>query len=84
MSSPIIRRLAACLVVGPGVSLEFPVTVAYDRDDPYAVSLAFPPAGHPAAALLGPDGEPGGASWTFGRDLIADGLRDAFDPRLRS
>jgi hypothetical protein len=74
MSSPITKRLKAYLIVGPGACLEFPVTFEYDRRDPYAVRLAFPPTRHPARPDPDPDRESDILSWTFGRELIAEGL----------
>jgi hypothetical protein len=72
MSSPITKQLTAYLVVGFESCLEFPVTAGYDRNDPYAVRLAFPAARHPAAPAQDADVP----SWTFGRELIADGLHE--------
>jgi hypothetical protein len=74
MSSPITKRFKAYLIVGPGACLEFPVTFEYDKRDPYAVRLAFPSARHSARPEPGADLEPDVRSWTFGRELIAEGL----------
>lgn len=71
MSSPITRQVTACLIIGADACIEFPVCIGYDRNDPYAVRLCFPAVGHPAAPGWADEDAP---SWTFARELIADGL----------
>ena len=68
MSSPVTTRLTAHLIVGLDACLDFTLTASYDGHDPYAVRLGFP--------SRGPHADPG-PSWTFGRQLIADGLHEA-------
>jgi hypothetical protein len=75
MSSSITRKLKAHLIIGLDVCLEFPVTAGYDVRDPYAVSLAFPAAHRPDADADADAADAGAPSWTFGRELLADGLR---------
>lgn len=72
MSSPITEQLTAYLIVGLDSCLEFPVAAGYDEHDPYAVRLSFPAGRHPAAPAQDMDVP----SWTFGRELLAEGLRE--------
>lgn len=69
MSSPVTKELTAYLILGVDACVEFSVTARYARNDPYAVRLAFPQA--PAA----PDAAEAGPSWTFGRELLDEGMR---------
>ncbi|MEU9117879.1 SsgA family sporulation/cell division regulator [Streptomyces sp. NPDC048483] len=68
MSTVIEQAVQARLIATAPQSRPIPAALRYDRDDPYAVHLAFPPA----ASLDGAE-----VVWTFGRDLLEEGLRRA-------
>ncbi|HEX4790405.1 MAG TPA: SsgA family sporulation/cell division regulator [Actinospica sp.] len=81
MSSPVTRKLTAQLLIDLDACLDFPVTAGYDVHDPYAVRFAFPPLHRPGAPGPNTDDEDDAdddvattLSWTFGRELLADGL----------
>jgi hypothetical protein len=71
-SPTVTQQLTAYLIVGLDTCLEFPAAAEYDKNDPYAVRLSFPAAHHPAAPAQAADVP----SWTFGRELLDDGLRE--------
>ncbi|UQA91851.1 spore wall synthesis regulator SsgD [Streptomyces halobius] len=66
MSTAIDHAVQARLVATTPQSREIPASLRYDRADPFAVRLVFPPA----ASLDGAE-----VTWMFGRDLLAEGLR---------
>ncbi|ARF58558.1 SsgA family sporulation/cell division regulator [Streptomyces gilvosporeus] len=66
MSTVIEQAVQARLITAAPQSRAIPAALRYDRTDPLAVHLAFPPA----ASLDGAE-----VVWTFGRDLLAEGLR---------
>jgi hypothetical protein len=66
MSTVIDQAVHARLIATVPQSRDIPVNLRYDRADPFAVRLVFPPA----ASLDGAE-----AIWTFGRDLLEEGLR---------
>ncbi|MFI9051502.1 SsgA family sporulation/cell division regulator [Streptomyces sp. NPDC053427] len=66
MSTVIEQAVQARLIATAPQSRVIPAALRYDRTDPYAVHLVFPPA----ASLDGAE-----VVWTFGRDLLAEGLR---------
>ncbi|MFD4570885.1 SsgA family sporulation/cell division regulator [Streptomyces sp. NPDC058417] len=77
MSIVIEQPVEARLVAAAPRMQSIPATLHYDRDDPFAVRMAFPAP----ATLEGVE-----VCWTFARDLLTDGLRDAVgdgDVRVR-
>ncbi|NDZ80336.1 SsgA family sporulation/cell division regulator [Streptomyces sp. SID10853] len=74
----IVEQAVQARLVTPAPRMEtVPATLRYDRTDPFAVSVGFPPQ----ATLAG---EP--VSWAFARDLLATGIRKAAgvgDVRIR-
>ncbi|MFG2141220.1 SsgA family sporulation/cell division regulator [Streptomyces sp. NPDC048650] len=66
MPTVIEQAVQARLIANAPRSREIPATLRYDRADPFAVRLVFPPA----ASLDGAE-----VAWTFGRDLLEEGLR---------
>ncbi|MGP8297631.1 SsgA family sporulation/cell division regulator [Streptomyces inhibens] len=67
MSSVIDQAVQARLIAITPRSRVIPASLHYDRADPFAVRLVFPPV----ASLDGVE-----VAWTFGRDLLAEGLRE--------
>ncbi|MEU9124861.1 SsgA family sporulation/cell division regulator [Streptomyces sp. NPDC048506] len=67
MSSVIDQAVQAHLIANAPRSRAIPATLRYDRADPFAVRLVFPPV----ASLDGTE-----VVWTFGRDLLAEGLSE--------
>ncbi|MFG2830241.1 SsgA family sporulation/cell division regulator [Streptomyces sp. NPDC048434] len=65
MSSVIEQAVQARLIATAPRSQVIPASLRYDRADPFAVRLVFPPA----ASLDGAE-----VVWTFGRDLLEEGL----------
>ncbi|MGW2917395.1 SsgA family sporulation/cell division regulator [Streptomyces angustmyceticus] len=65
MSSVIDQAVQARLIATAPRSQVIAASLRYDRADPFAVRLVFPPA----ASLDGAE-----VAWTFGRDLLEDGL----------
>lgn len=65
MSSVIDHAVQARLIATAPRSREIPASLRYDRADPFAVRLIFPPV----ASLDGVE-----VAWTFGRDLLEEGL----------
>lgn len=65
MSTAIDQAVQARLIATTPQSREIPANLRYDRADPFAVRLVFPPA----ASLDGAE-----VTWTFGRDLLEEGL----------
>jgi Streptomyces sporulation and cell division protein, SsgA len=64
--SPVIQQAIQARVVASAPSLEtVPATLLYDRTDPFAVRMAFPPL----ATLEGIE-----VTWEFSRELLAAGL----------
>ncbi|MFJ9412664.1 SsgA family sporulation/cell division regulator [Streptomyces sp. NPDC101227] len=66
MSTVIEQAVQARLIATAPQSRVIPAALRYDLTDPYAVRLVFPPA----ASLDGAE-----VAWTFGRELLAEGLR---------
>ncbi|UGY91876.1 SsgA family sporulation/cell division regulator [Streptomyces gobiensis] len=66
MPAAITHTVQARIIVAPPASRSVTVGLRYDREDPVAVRIVFPPQ----AAL---DGEE--VAWTFGRELLEVGLR---------
>ncbi|TJZ56865.1 SsgA family sporulation/cell division regulator [Streptomyces piniterrae] len=66
MSTAIDQAVQARLIATTPGSREIPASLRYDHADPFAVRVTFPPA----ASLDGAE-----VVWTFGRDLLEDGLR---------
>ncbi|MEV0368942.1 SsgA family sporulation/cell division regulator [Streptomyces sp. NPDC050636] len=66
MSTVIDQAVQARLIATTPRSREIPASLRYDRADPFAVRVVFPPA----ASLDGAE-----VAWTFGRDLLEEGLR---------
>ncbi|GGN44298.1 spore wall synthesis regulator SsgD [Streptomyces kronopolitis] len=66
MSSVIDQAVQARLIATAPRSQVIPANLRYDRADPFAVRLVFPPA----ASLDGAE-----VAWTFGRELLEEGLR---------
>ncbi|MFE7541337.1 spore wall synthesis regulator SsgD [Streptomyces platensis] len=65
MSSVIDQAVQARLIATAPRSQVIPASLRYDRADPFAVRLVFPPA----ASLDGAE-----VTWTFGRELLEEGL----------
>ncbi|MFF7177800.1 SsgA family sporulation/cell division regulator [Streptomyces sp. NPDC008121] len=65
MSTVIEQAVEARLVASAPRMETVPATLRYDREDPYAVSMAFPPP----ATLEGVE-----VSWAFARELLAEGV----------
>ncbi|WP_406864030.1 SsgA family sporulation/cell division regulator [Streptomyces sp. HUAS MG47] len=65
MSTVIEQPLEARLVASAPCMESVPATLRYDRGDPYAVSMAFPPP----ATLEGVE-----VSWAFSRELLTQGV----------
>ncbi|BDM71131.1 hypothetical protein HEK616_46180 [Streptomyces nigrescens] len=65
MSSVIDHAVQARLIATAPRSRVIPASLRYDRTDPFAVRLVFPPA----ASLDGAE-----VVWTFGRELLEEGL----------
>ncbi|HEY9375397.1 SsgA family sporulation/cell division regulator [Streptomyces sp.] len=65
MSTVIEHAVEARLVASAPCMESVPATLRYDREDPYAVSMAFPPP----ATLEGVE-----VSWAFSRELLAEGV----------
>ena len=74
-STTITKRLTAYLIVGRDVCLEFRMIVSYDWHDPYAIRLDFPLEDEEKERGYGGDDDQP-PSWTFGRELIAEGLHE--------
>ncbi|GHA76817.1 SsgA family sporulation/cell division regulator [Streptomyces termitum] len=75
MSAVIEQPVQARLVASAPRMETVPATLRYDLDDPYAVSMAFPPP----ATLEGVE-----VSWAFARELLAQGVdRPAGDGDVR-
>ncbi|MEU6982348.1 MULTISPECIES: spore wall synthesis regulator SsgD [unclassified Streptomyces] len=65
MSTVIEQAVQARLVASAPRMETVPATLRYDREDPFAVSMAFPPP----ATLEGVE-----VSWAFARELLAEGV----------
>ncbi|MFE3881595.1 SsgA family sporulation/cell division regulator [Streptomyces lydicus] len=65
MSSVIDQAVQARLIATAPRSQVIPASLRYDRADPFAVRLVFPPA----ASLDGAE-----VTWTFARELLEEGL----------
>jgi hypothetical protein len=65
MSTVIEQAVQARLVASAPRMGSVPATLRYDRDDPFAISMAFPPP----ATLEGTE-----VSWAFSRELLAAGV----------
>ncbi|MFD0369091.1 MULTISPECIES: SsgA family sporulation/cell division regulator [unclassified Streptomyces] len=65
MSTVIEQAVQARLVASAPRAESVAATLRYDREDPYAVSMAFPPP----ATLEGVE-----VSWAFARELLAQGV----------
>lgn len=65
LSSVIEQAVQARLVASAPQMESVPATLRYDRHDPFAVSMAFPPP----ATLEGTE-----VSWAFSRELLAQGM----------
>ncbi|MFD9035538.1 SsgA family sporulation/cell division regulator [Streptomyces sp. NPDC059567] len=65
MSTVIEQAVQARLVASAPRMETVPATLRYDREDPYAVSMAFPPP----ATLEGVE-----VSWAFSRELLTEGV----------
>lgn len=65
MSSVIDQAVSARLIATAPRSRVIPANLRYDRADPFAVRLVFPPV----ASLDGAE-----VTWTFGRELLEEGL----------
>ncbi|MFI8826327.1 SsgA family sporulation/cell division regulator [Streptomyces sp. NPDC053431] len=77
MSTVIEQAVQARLVASAPRIESVAATLRYDREDPYAVSMAFPPP----ATLEGVE-----VSWAFARELLAQGVEGPAgvgDVRLR-
>ena len=77
MSTVIEQAVQARLVATAPRTESVAATLRYDREDPYAVSMAFPPP----ATLEGVE-----VSWAFARELLAQGMEGPAgvgDVRLR-
>ncbi|MDQ0584604.1 SsgA family sporulation/cell division regulator [Streptomyces rishiriensis] len=68
MSTVIEQPVEARLVAAAPRMQNIPATLSYDRQDPFAVRMTFPAP----ATLEGVE-----VCWTFARDLLSAGLRDA-------
>lgn len=65
MPTDIEQPVEARLVASAPRMESVPATLRYDRADPYAVSMSFPPP----ATLEGVE-----VSWAFSRELLAEGM----------
>ncbi|MEE1754051.1 SsgA family sporulation/cell division regulator [Streptomyces sp. SP18CS02] len=65
MSNVVEQAVEARLVASAPRMETVPATLKYDRDDPFAVRMAFPAP----AALEGTE-----VTWAFSRELLAEGL----------
>ena len=66
--SPVIEQAVQARVVASTPSLEtVPATLLYDRKDPFAVRMAFPPP----ATLEGTE-----VTWEFSRELLTTGVSE--------
>ncbi|MFI6638263.1 SsgA family sporulation/cell division regulator [Streptomyces sp. NPDC050504] len=65
MSTVIEQAVQARMVSSVPQMETVPATLRYDRDDPFAVRMAFPPP----ATLEGTE-----VSWAFSRELLAEGI----------
>ncbi|MFF5970909.1 SsgA family sporulation/cell division regulator [Streptomyces sp. NPDC012769] len=65
MSTVIEQAVQARLVASAPRAESVAATLRYDREDPYAVSMAFPPP----ATLEGVE-----VSWAFARELLVEGV----------
>ncbi|MFF8605898.1 SsgA family sporulation/cell division regulator [Streptomyces sp. NPDC015346] len=65
MSTVIEQAVQARMVASAPRMETVPATLRYDREDPFAVSMAFPPR----ATLEGVE-----VSWAFSRELLAQGV----------
>jgi hypothetical protein len=64
--STVIEQAVQARLVASAPQMEFvPATLRYDRQDPFAVQMAFPPP----ATLEGRE-----VSWAFSRELLAAGI----------
>jgi hypothetical protein len=66
LTTVIDQAVQARLIASTPEAREIPACLRYERDDPFAVRISFPPT----ASLDGSEVE-----WTFGRELLAAGLR---------
>ncbi|MEV7085021.1 SsgA family sporulation/cell division regulator [Streptomyces sp. NPDC093085] len=67
--SPVIEQAVQARLVSPTPRMEsVPATLRYDRADPFAVRMAFPPP----ATLEGTE-----VTWEFSRELLAKGMTEA-------
>ncbi|MET7764570.1 SsgA family sporulation/cell division regulator [Streptomyces sp. NPDC005393] len=66
MTTVIDQAVQAHLIASTPEARAIPACLRYERDDPFAVRISFPPA----ASLDG-----SAVEWTFGRELLAAGLR---------
>lgn len=66
MSTIIDQAVQAGLIASTPEARAIPASLHYEREDPFAVRISFPPT----ASLDGAEVE-----WTFGRELLAAGLR---------
>ncbi|WP_413802217.1 SsgA family sporulation/cell division regulator [Streptomyces iranensis] len=66
MTTVIDQAVQAQLIASTPESRAIPACLRYERDDPFAVRVSFPPS----ASLDG-----SAVEWTFGRELLAAGLR---------
>ncbi|MGW7694685.1 SsgA family sporulation/cell division regulator [Streptomyces asiaticus] len=66
MTTVIDQAVQAQLIASTPESRAIPACLRYERDDPFAVHISFPPS----ASLDG-----SAVEWTFGRELLAAGLR---------
>lgn len=67
MSTLIEQAVQARLIAIEPCTQTVAATLSYDRDDPFAVRIGFPPS----ATLEGVE-----VSWTFGRELLRSGLSE--------
>ncbi|MFE3826482.1 SsgA family sporulation/cell division regulator [Streptomyces sp. NPDC059092] len=76
--SPVIEQAVQARLVSPTPRMEtVPATLCYDRADPFAVRMEFPPP----ATLEGTE-----VTWEFSRELLATGMTEAVgvgDVRVR-
>ncbi|MBU3870932.1 SsgA family sporulation/cell division regulator [Streptomyces sp. 4503] len=66
MTTVIDQAVQAQLIASTPESRAIPACLRYERDDPFAVRVSFPPS----ASLDG-----SAVEWTFGRELLSAGLR---------
>ncbi|MER8160546.1 SsgA family sporulation/cell division regulator [Streptomyces sp. NPDC094472] len=66
MTTVIDQAVQAQLIASTPESRAIPACLRYERDDPFAVHVSFPPS----ASLDG-----SAVEWTFGRELLSAGLR---------